>query len=57
MINPRPFLDTLFADRPECTLSFNGLLPDAEGRFFCEMIQIPHVACLVDAPTQFFSLN
>lgn len=54
--NPRPFLDKLFADRPDCTLSFNGLLPDEEGRFFCDMIQIPHVACLVDAPTQFFSL-
>ncbi len=32
--NPKPFLDKIFSDRPDCTLSFNGLLPDREGRFF-----------------------
>jgi len=54
--NPQPFLDQLFQDPPDCTLSFNGLLPDEEGRFFCDLIQIPHVACLVDAPTHFLPL-
>ncbi|PJD96126.1 MAG: hypothetical protein CK425_06905 [Parachlamydia sp.] len=54
--NPQPFLDQLFRDPPDCTLSFNGLLPDEEGRFFCDLIQIPHVACLVDAPTHFLPL-
>jgi glycosyltransferase involved in cell wall biosynthesis len=54
--NPKPFLTEIFQDPPDCTLSFNGLLPDDEGRFFCDMIQIPHVACLVDSPNQFFSL-
>lgn len=54
--NPKPFLTEIFQDPPDCTLSFNGLLPDEEGRFFCDMIQIPHVACLVDSPNQFFSL-
>lgn len=54
--NPKPFLTEIFQDPPDCTLSFNGLLPDSEGRFFCDMIQIPHVACLVDSPNQFFSL-
>ncbi|WP_284452907.1 glycosyltransferase [Parachlamydia acanthamoebae] len=54
--NPRPFLDQIFQDPPNCTLSFNGLLPDEEGRFFCDLINIPHVAYLVDAPTLFFSL-
>lgn len=54
--NPKPFLDKLFTDPPQCTLSFNGLLPDKDGRFFCEMIQIPHVACLVDSPNHFVSL-
>lgn len=43
-------------DPPDCTLSFNGLLPDGEGRFFCDQIQVPHVACLVDSPNQFLSL-
>lgn len=54
--NPKPFLTEIFQDPPDCTLSFNGLLPDDEGRFFCDMIQIPHVACLVDSPNQFFPL-
>lgn len=54
--NPRPFLLQLFNDPPDCTLSFNGLLPDDEGRFFCDMIKIPHVACLVDSPNHFFPL-
>ncbi|MCB1111633.1 MAG: glycosyltransferase [Chlamydiales bacterium] len=54
--NPRPFLEQIFGDRPQCTLSFNGLLPDEEGRFFCDLIQTPHVACLVDSPNHFFSL-
>src|SRR5262249_12814392 len=38
------------------TLSLNGLLPDEEGRFFCDLIHIPHVACLVDSPNQFLAL-
>lgn len=54
--NPQPFLTQLFNDPPDCTLSFNGLLPDDEGRFFCDLIKIPHVACLVDSPNHFFSL-
>ncbi len=54
--NPRPFLEDIFKDPPDCTLSFNGLLPDVEGRFFCDLINIPHVACLVDSPNQFFLL-
>jgi len=54
--NPRPFLMQLFNDPPDCTLSFNGLLPDNENRFFCDMIKIPHVACLVDSPNHFFPL-
>lgn len=54
--NPKPFLEKIFNDPPDCTLSFNGLLPDDEGRFFCDMIQIPHVACLVDSPNQYLTL-
>ncbi len=55
--DPAPFLDALFNDPPECTLSFNGLLPDDHGRFFCDMIQVPHVACLVDSPNSFWPLT
>lgn len=54
--DPGPFLDALFQDPPECTLSFNGLLPDPEGRFFSDMIRIPHVACLVDSPNNYLPL-
>lgn len=54
--NPRPFLTQLFSDPPDCTLSFNGVLPDNEGRFLCEMIKIPHVCMLVDSPLQFIPL-
>lgn len=55
--NPRPFLEEIFKDQPDCTLSFNGLLPDEEGRFFCDLISVPHVACLLDSPTHFFALT
>lgn len=54
--NPKPFLTELFKDPPDCTLSFNGLLPDEEGRFFCDLIRIPHVAYVVDSPNGFVSL-
>ncbi len=54
--NPGPFLDAIMSDPPDCTLSFNGLLPDDKGRFFCELIKIPHVACLVDSQNLFIPL-
>jgi spore maturation protein CgeB len=54
---PKEFIDQILQDPPECTLSFNGLLPDSEGRFFCDLIHIPHVACLVDAPQDFAILT
>lgn len=54
--NPRPFLEKIFSDRPDCTLSFNGLLPDSEGRFFSDLIQIPHVAFVLEPPTRFAAL-
>lgn len=54
--NPKPFLAELFKDVPDCTLSFNGLLPDEEGRFFADLIRIPHVAFVVDSPNGFVSL-
>ncbi len=54
---PTPnLLGQILSDPPDCTLSFNGLLPDEQGNFFCDRIQIPHVACLVDSPNKFLSL-
>ena len=55
--SPQEFIDAIFSDPPDCTLSFNGLLPDSEGNFFCDAIQIPHIACIVDAPYHFLSLT
>lgn len=54
--NPKPFLTELFKDVPDCTLSFNGLLPDEDGRFFADLIRIPHIAYVVDSPNTFVSL-
>jgi len=54
---PGAFVDTILSDPPQCTLSFNGLLPDAGGHFFCDLIHIPHVAFLIDPPTCFLSLT
>lgn len=54
--NPKSFLDQIFADPPDCTLSFNGILPDDQGNFLCEMIRTPHVSCLVDSPHYFLLL-
>lgn len=51
--NPEPFLESIFSDPPECTLSINGLLPDDQGNFFCDMIKIPHIACIIGNFTQY----
>lgn len=54
--DPAEFIDKILKDPPDCTLSFNGLLPDEKGNFLCDMLRIPHVACLVDSPQDFLSL-
>ncbi|MCB1134857.1 MAG: glycosyltransferase [Chlamydiia bacterium] len=46
----------LVDDAPDFTVAFNGLLPDEEGRFLCDHLEIPHVAWLVDSPQHFFPL-
>ncbi len=51
--NPKPFLESIFTDLPDCTLSLDGLLPDDAGNFFCDMIKIPHIACLTENFTEF----
>ena len=54
--NPKPFLTEIFQDPQDRTLSFNGLLPDEEGRFFCDLVSLPHVAFLVNSFHHFFAL-
>lgn len=46
----------ILLDPPDFTLSFNGLLPDADGQFLCDQLGIPHVACIMDAPNHFLDL-
>ncbi len=55
--NPKPFFDALEKSPPDCTLSFNGVLPDEKGNFLCDMLKIPHVACLVDSPNYYIPLT
>ena len=49
-------ISTLIRDQPDYTLSFNGILPDPEGRWLCEMVDIPHIAYIVDSPNHFLEL-
>lgn len=51
--DPDPFIKALMDETPDCTLSFNGVLPDSEGRFLADMIKIPHVGVLVDSSVYF----
>lgn len=54
---PTPDLvQQILRDPPDFTLSFNGLLPDANGQFLCDQLAIPHVACIMDAPNHFLDL-
>lgn len=46
----------ILLDSPDYTLSFNGLLPDAQGEFLCDRIGIPHIALVVDGPNHFLDL-
>lgn len=55
-VDPKTFLDDLWKNPPDCTLSFNGLLPDKDGRFLCDEVKIPHVGCFVDSPINFFPI-
>ncbi len=54
--DPGSFLWALTHEPPDLTLSFNGLLPDEQGRFLCDLIKIPHFAFLVDPPQHFLPL-
>lgn len=51
-----PFLAKIYVNQPDCTLSFNGLLPNEFGDFLCDKLEIPHICCLVDSAHFFSSL-
>lgn len=50
-------LKAVAGDRPDCTLSFNGLLPDKGGDLLCDFFKVPHVAYLVDPSHHFLALT
>lgn len=54
--DPQLFLKQIAEEAPDATLSFNGLLPDANGQFLCDITQIPHVNILVDSPKGYLKL-
>jgi len=54
--DPMKFTGMVLSDRPDCTLSINGLLPDDKGNFLCDLLGIPHVAILHKTPQNFFSM-
>jgi len=54
--NLKPFLQKILLNPPDCTLTFNAIEPNEEGEFLCDKLEIPHVACLVDSPNNFFSM-
>lgn len=41
---------------PDFTISFNGEI-QLDGRWFCDVIRVPHVACLVDPPFRVLGLT
>ncbi len=55
-IDPREFLNKLLNETPDCTVSFNGLLPDEQGRFLCDQVKVPHVGILLETPNHYFPM-
>ena len=53
---PEQFIDELVHSPPACTFCVNGILPDKEGNYLADLLQIPHVAYVVDSPTIYYSL-
>lgn len=43
------FCYQLIKDPPDCTISFNAVLPDQDGRLFFDVTGIPHVSILLDS--------
>lgn len=55
--NPAAFIDDLLKNKPHYTLSFNGLLPDDQGRFLADLLNINHIAYITEFPSAFALLN
>jgi hypothetical protein len=53
---PEAFIDDLIKNAPNLTISFNGILPDPEGRFLSDLLRVPHLAILTDAPSTYLEL-
>lgn len=53
---PQKFLEDLIHVPPACTFCVNGILPDKEGNFLADMLQIPHIAYVIESPTLYYNL-
>lgn len=54
--HPNQLKKDILSYAPDYTFSVNGLLPDSYGNFFCDVVQIPHIAFLIDSPARFLPL-
>ncbi len=43
-------------DPPDLTIAFNGTLRMSNDKLLCDVIKVPHLACLVDPPYRFYHL-
>jgi Glycosyltransferase len=51
----KELIDTIHERSPDCTITFNGLPRLSQEVYLCDVVQIPHLAYLVDAPFFFFA--
>lgn len=49
-------ISTCCADPPDCTIGFNGAPQHSSGIFLSDLIEKPHIACLLDLSYRYFSL-
>ncbi|MBS0655555.1 MAG: glycosyltransferase family 1 protein [Verrucomicrobia bacterium] len=43
-------------NQPDCTLCFNGFIPEEGENFLCDELEVPHIAFLLDPPTRFLTM-
>lgn len=48
--NVDALLQFILEKNPDCTFAINGLLPNADGEFLADFLQIPHIAYMIDSP-------
>jgi spore maturation protein CgeB len=52
----KSLLSMIYRNPPDCTFAFNGLRPMHDGRFIADILEIPHLAWLLDSAHYFHNL-